>query len=279
MLPISELFTHSSIEEVVNWAELTATQPCKYLSRRCLKVRKSQPEISIGTWSIHRPGMIAPLIVCPHRFLERGQVFFDCLHLLTLHEPGNELHRVNEIEIPGGLVDYFIVLVRDNRVVDFVGIELQSVDTTGSLWDSPQRFLASKGAAPMPAEAAQQAFGINWKMTAKTTLIQLHHKVETFESLGKHLVLVLQDRLMDYMSGQFQFDQVTQARMSDPLHFHTYTLNLTDTGYRLQMNARWSSTSAGIAAALGMKTSPNLTLQVVVSRLEAKLSSNTRIHL
>src|SRR5438874_393778 len=129
--PIIELFTISTLQDDADWRELVASQQCTYLGRKCVKVRKSQPEISIGTCSL-KYGAKQPqnMIICPHRFLERGQVFFDCLHLLTLHEPGNELHRVSEIEIPGGSVDYFLVSVRDGKVVDFVGIELQALDTT-----------------------------------------------------------------------------------------------------------------------------------------------------
>src|SRR5436190_37671 len=33
----------------------------------------------------------------PNRLLERKQVFTDCLHLLTTHEPGNEIHVVPEV--------------------------------------------------------------------------------------------------------------------------------------------------------------------------------------
>jgi hypothetical protein len=40
----------------------------------------------------------------------------DCLHLLTTHEVGNELHILSEVPIPGGSVDYFLASVK-NRVV------------------------------------------------------------------------------------------------------------------------------------------------------------------
>src|SRR5712691_13206239 len=101
--PIVELFTVSTARDDVDWPELVAAQQCAYLGRKCVKVRKSQPEISIGTCSItHGAKQPHELVICPHRFLERGQIFLDCLHLLTLHEPGNELHRIAEIEIPGG---------------------------------------------------------------------------------------------------------------------------------------------------------------------------------
>lgn len=47
-----------------------------------------------------------PIMICPRRLLERRQVFTDCLHLLTTHEPGNELHVVPEVTVPGGSVDF-----------------------------------------------------------------------------------------------------------------------------------------------------------------------------
>src|SRR5438105_556805 len=54
-----------------------------------------------------------PMIICPFRLLERLQIFHDCVHLLKLHEPGNELRIVAEVAVPGGSVDYCLVSVRD----------------------------------------------------------------------------------------------------------------------------------------------------------------------
>jgi hypothetical protein len=39
------------------------------------------------------------------------------------------------------------------------------------------------------ADLAHKAFGMNWKMTAKTTLIQMHHKIKTFEHFNKNTFL------------------------------------------------------------------------------------------
>lgn len=70
------------------------------------------------------------MMICPHRLLERKQVFIDCLHLLS-HEPGIELHVVPEVSVPGGSVGYFLTAVDDGKIVDFLGVELQTMDTTG----------------------------------------------------------------------------------------------------------------------------------------------------
>jgi len=117
------------------------------------------------------------VIICPHRLLERKQIFIDCLHLLTSHTPGNELHLIPEVSIPGGSVDYFLVSTDSNRKVkDFVGIELQTMDTTGTIW--PERELTLKEMGLKDVEVIDnKSYGMNWKMTAKTILVQLHHKI------------------------------------------------------------------------------------------------------
>jgi hypothetical protein len=109
------------------------------------------------------------------------------MHLLSLHEPGNEIHLLPEVTISGGSVDYFLLSVaQDGRIRDFVGVELQTLDTTGTVWPERQRFLQSVGVPVLQEDAeCEDPFGLNWKMTAKTILMQLHHKVETFQDVGK----------------------------------------------------------------------------------------------
>jgi hypothetical protein len=273
--PIAELFTISTLQDTVDWQELVDSQRCSFLNRKCIKVRKSQPEISIGTCSVSYGKQAQNVIICPHRFLERGQVFLDCLHLLTLHEPGNEIHRVAEIEIPGGSVDYFLVSMRDGKVVDFVGIEFQALDTTGTLWPSRQKFLDSMGVAIAGELDSASPYGLNWKMTAKTTLVQLHHKVETFEGLGKHLVLVLQDGLLDYMQREFNFGHIQDAKLGHAMQFHTYALQQRDTDYRLNLLSRSSTDANGIALSLGLQASANVELASILALLQTKVSPRT----
>jgi hypothetical protein len=139
-------------------------------------------------------------MICPFRLLERRQIFEDCKPLVTLHQPGNEWHIVTELAVPGGSIDYCLVSVRKKKAIDFVGIELQTLDSTGTVWPERQRFLHAHGIPVKKADrTANKGFGINWKMTAKTTLVQLHHKIGTVEHLSKKLVLVVQDHLLAYM--------------------------------------------------------------------------------
>lgn len=263
-----------------NW-ELEATrQHCPFLNRKCLKNRKSQPEIAIGTCTVDYGKEARPVIICPHRLLERNQIFTDCIHLLTVHEPGNELHIVSEISVPGGSVDYFLVSSKSGKVIDFVGIELQTLDTTGTVWPERQRFLVKKGITPSDEQAeSSKTFGMNWKMTAKTILVQLHHKIQTFEHINKHLVLVIQDCLHDYMKDQFSFDHLQNARLGDPMHIHSYALNSSNEGWKLELMERRSTDTEGISVCLGLQASANVDLEKIIRVLETKISNDTLLRI
>lgn len=279
MSDVIELFGQSTLDEKSSeWSALVDRQWCPYLDRKCIKVRKSQPEISIGTCSVLYGKAKRPIVICPFRLLERGQIFTDCLHLLSLHEPGNELHVVSEVSVPGGSVDYFLVSVRDGKVKDFVGMELQTLDTTGTVWPARQRFLQKVGVdfVQDDAVAYDKNYGMNWKMTAKTILIQLHHKIRTFEAINKHLTLVIQDFLLEYLRSQFQFSHMKDARRGDPMQIHAYRMAQTDDGaFSLSLGSRLSTDSEGIAACLGLQADANVDLERIVQQLETKISRQT----
>ncbi len=277
MSRIIELFGKSAEASKENWSEVLKSQSCPFLERQCIKVRKSQPKISIGTCSVLYGEENRAILICPFRFLERRQIFTDCIHLLSLHEPGNELHIVPEISIPGGSVDYFLVSVKSDKVRDFVGIELQTLDTTGTVWPERQRFVNSLGLSTLKKDVtSKKSFGMNWKMTAKTILVQLHHKIRTFEHINKHLVLVIQDHLLSYLQEQFQFSHMSEARVGDPMHVHSYSMKKARTGsHRIELSKRLSTNTEGIARSLGLKAEANMELETIVEQLESKISSDT----
>lgn len=275
---VAELFGNSTTCGDPNWSAILRRQHCPYLDKKCIKIRKSQPEISIGTCAVnYGKKEEQQIVICPHRLLERRQIFTDALHLLTLHEPGNELHVISEVSIPGGSIDYFLVSAHRGKAVDFVGVELQTLDTTGTVWPARERFLSAKGLKrDKSALKSKKSFGMNWKMTAKTTLVQLHHKIETFESISKHLVLVVQDCLLEYMSREFSFDHFYDARIGDSMHFHAYKLEHgADGSHKLQFASRKSTDAAGVAAALGLKTAARVELSEILANIQKKLSKET----
>lgn len=278
MNKVNEFFGHSTRKENTQWHDIVSAQTCPFLGRRCYKVRKSSPETSIGTCTVSYGKPLAPVIICPTRLIEKRQIFTDCLHLLTAHQPGNELHIVSEVSVPGGSVDYFVVSARNGKVKDFVGIELQTLDTTGTVWPERQRLLREFGIDRSDeAEGSTKPFGMNWKMTAKTILVQMHHKVLTFEHVNRKLVLVIQDKLLDYMKREFNFDHLSNpANISDPIHFHAYGVSEQVGGsFKLNLETRLSTDGDGIASCLGLQAEARVELIQIMSALEAKISDPT----
>jgi hypothetical protein len=279
MSDVVELFGHSVAKQGVDWTSIVREQQCPFLSKRCYKVRKSDPSISIGTCTVLYGRTPEAVMICPTRLIDRRQVFLDCLHLLTIHEPGNELHIVPEVSVPGGSVDYFVVSARDGKVKDFVGVELQTLDTTGTVWPERQRLLKELGVPRHDlGEESASSFGMNWKMTAKTILVQMHHKVVTFEHLHKKLVLVVQDRLLAYMSREFNFAHLKNpAALGDSMHFHAYRMEpQADKSFMLALQSRLSTDADGIGKCLGLLAEAKIELQQIVQALESKLSAVTR---
>jgi hypothetical protein len=278
MSAVVEFFGHSVGKQGEDWAQITHAQQCIFLGKKCYKVRKSDPETAIGSCTVLYGRRQEPIIICPTRLVERRQIFTDCLHLLTTHEPGNELHIVPEVSLPGGSVDYFLVSVRSGKVKDFVGIELQSLDTTGTVWPERQRLLKELSIPRGDAgEDSARRFGMNWKMTAKTTLMQMHHKVETFEHVNKKLVLVVQDKLLAYMSQQFSFGHLKNpSALGDAMHFHSYRLELQpDQALKLVMQSRLSTDAEGIGISLGLQVEGKVELDQILQVLQTKLSPAT----
>lgn len=274
---VVELFgVHTSSS--ADWHAIVASQHCPYSNSRCFKVRKSDSAVSIGTCTVRVGEAEEPLIICPKRLLQNHQVFADCLHLLGRHKPGNELHLVPEVTIPGGSVDFFLVSVEKGRPVDFVGIEFQTLDTTGTVWPARQDFLSSVGVADaLLGSDAKKPYGMNWKMTAKTILMQLHHKATTFEALGRNLVLVIQDPFMRYMQGEFDFGHLTSpAVVAEPVHFHSYEAIESDFALNLSLLNRQSTDVDGIAKALNLGFEARVDEVIMLEALKRKISSATR---
>jgi hypothetical protein len=278
MSKVMELFGHSASKPDVDWKTIITEQQCIYTNKKCYKIRKSAPDTAIGSCSVLYGRDPDPIIICPNRLIDRRQIFTDCFHLLTNHEPGNELHIVSEISIPGGSVDYFLVSAKSGKVKDFVGIELQTLDTTGTVWPERQRLLKELGVYRRDeGEFSDKSFGMNWKMTAKTILVQMHHKIDTFEHVNKKLVLVVQDKLLNYMSREFNFDHLhNPASLGDSMHFHAYRMELqADKSYKLAMQSRLSTDVEGIGLCLGLQAEARVDLDQIIRALQAKISTMT----
>jgi hypothetical protein len=253
---------------------LVRNQTCPFRETKCIKTRKSDPALAIGTCVVEHAAR--QIVICPHRMLQRRQVVADCVHLLARHEPGNEFHLLPEVEVPGGMVDFVFASVRNKKIRDFVGIELQTLDTTGTIWPERQRLLDAHGIKVDKRDLASTSpFGMNWKMSAKTILVQLHHKVAVFDGWKSRLVLVVQDSFLEYIQREFTLAHVANpARSGDVMHLHGYSL---EPDGRLRLAVRLSTDVDGVAAALGRPATATPSFQEICDRLERRLSPSTAL--
>jgi len=174
--------------------------------------------------------------------------------------------------MPGGSIDYFLVAMRGDEIVDYLGVEIQSLDTTGSggIWSAREDLYGGH-------LEEQYQYGMNWKMSAKTILIQMHHKAESFEVLGKKLVLVLQQQFYDYVSQAFQTAHIVTARAEDAVHFHIYHCVELNRQFRLALSERRSTNVLGIERMLKLGKGAGISEEEVIQRIKAKLPSAVRL--
>lgn len=277
MKQVLELFG-TRTDATADWVEKLETQLCPFDGKKCFKTRKSDPSVSIGSCTVEYGG---PIMICPKRLTDKAKIFTDVLHLLRRHEPGDEYHLLPEFAVPGGSIDYVVASVRNMQVVDFVGIEIQTLDTTGTVWPYRQKFLMDRGVIPAD-RLEDKSYGMNWKMTSKTILVQMHHKAQTFAALDRHLVLAVQDRLLQYMQAEFDFAHYSEpAEIVDTVHMHGYGLKDIDNQgrYGLALEKRVSTDVAGIERSLGLRTDAVVMEDVMLESLTKKISPTTSLDL
>ena len=80
MSAVVELFGHSAEKKHRDWIRIVQEQQCIFLGRKCYKVRKSDPETSIGSCTVLYGKQQDPIIICPTRLIERRQISERWLH-------------------------------------------------------------------------------------------------------------------------------------------------------------------------------------------------------
>ena len=77
MKQVLELYGSSTLSEDTNWECIVDSQHCPFIGSRCSKIRKSQPDVTIGTCSVSHGRDSLGVMICPNRLLERKQIFLE----------------------------------------------------------------------------------------------------------------------------------------------------------------------------------------------------------
>ena len=260
-------FYGQSVEQDADWQEILSHEHCPFLNAKCVKVRKSDATQSIGACIVSYSNR--PLIICPFR-LQQSAVF---LNTVPLVQHGTEFYIISQIGMPGGTVDYFLVSMNGLSITDYLGIETQSLDTTQSsgIWDARTDLARGR------LGTNRYGFGINWKMSAKTILIQMHHKAAAFEELHKKFVLVIQRDFFEYMTRVFRTAHVREATDHDSVHFHIYDCIRSNNRFEITLVDRRSTDVRGIEEMLNLREHVAISESAVLEKIRAKLPSATRL--
>lgn len=75
MNAIVEFFGYYTKDKKVNWKKVVKDQVSRYTGKKSMKVRKSQPDVAIGTVVIKYGKDKRNLIIDPERFWRRNRCF------------------------------------------------------------------------------------------------------------------------------------------------------------------------------------------------------------
>lgn len=157
------------------------------------------------------------MAVCPRRFYQAN--FFDDVidHCWPGTRPENP-RLSGEIAMKGfGRVDFVIADIdpETDAVKEFVSVEMQAVDITGSYMPAYQAVLNNQ-------DDCIATVGINWKNVQKRYINQLVEKGFYHHIWQSRIVAVLQKPLYERMRTNLQFDEIKAGGTNNPITFMLY---------------------------------------------------------
>lgn len=191
-LRLAEFFGFSPGDLSEPARDYRARQACPFVGGKCIKSFKSG--MVSGACAV-KPATSGPVICCPNRmYAENYRVLLDVARACFGQEArlcrstdemkcdgkdvrvfgkrwGKELRLPNRGKGGGYLVDWVLALVDgDRKLREFVAVELQTMDTTGSYEAEVQSYYQGQH----PAKPSQA--GINWENVSKRILPQIIYK-------------------------------------------------------------------------------------------------------
>jgi hypothetical protein len=212
---------------------------CPFLDQMCWK-RSRRLSYPFGVCSVRYSE--ETVAVCPSRFWQGRQVFKQ----VAAHHFGslNNLLLFEEVTLHGiGRLDYVIVKHKplSNEIVDFIGLEVQTVDTTstGGLVDAFEAYIQGEDIA-----ARDYSFGLNWANVWKRAFTQALLKGVAFEHWSKKLYFVAQEPAYQQLMDRYNFHDLHEMSFDpdDTIVFLIYDIQEESPQYVLTQTRAESTT-------------------------------------
>lgn len=217
--PVTEVFGYPPENKSPEVRSIRAEYRCPFLDKKCVKESR-RLDYPFGACSVRQIKDARPLIICPMRFYGDDQAILDEVshRLCDAADHSNKTYKIPELRVGSFSMDWVVACCDANgALMDYHGIEVVAVDTTGSLDQYFDAYI--KGG---DWRGVKQQYGINWANVYKRTLPQLIAKGALLASYGKKLGVILQDRLMEKLEERLTIPVALEY--SANMFFFSYAL-------------------------------------------------------
>lgn len=255
----TELFGHPYTEYAVpgQARDDMENQRCPFIGSECIKFRKSEPSVKIGTCSL---GMMdpesrrwLPSVTCPKR-LHLPELYRALKRMVFGDAP---VTRLAEVRMERGSFDsVFVKCDEAGEVADFCCVELQANGTTGTPWDGVMDIKRN-------GRYGKDGYGYGFNLAnqyQKTMMQQVYKKGLIAEAWDKHLIFLLQDSGMAYLRRSLASDMAgmelnDSQTMSDRrfIHFAVFTMKWAVDRWVPRITALYDTTALDVRDMLGSK--------------------------
>lgn len=237
----------------------TAEYRCPYITSPCIKrghqTDDPYPVCSLYKWegrgNARRPRSL--VCTCPKRFYQADLVNDVITHCWPGGRPRNP-QTAYEVKMAGfGNVDFVVADIdpAGPRVRDFLSVELQAVDITGT-YGPAYDALTTRGSLQKAPK-----YNFNWANVYKRYLTQLVGKGFFHHQWGTKIVAVVQDVLYEYFQSRARFPQLDPKEPTANIVFLVYGFDRVEDGYTLMLQQTVGAAHANIANAVMYKAPPS----------------------
>ncbi len=240
-----EIFGYAPADLSSSSRSLWNLEACPFINKACTKTNHDK-SIVYGTCSVTSP--YGDCIICPNRLYANkynclrkvsAEVFGDEIDFFTYEEfiPVRERKETcvvalghnsgKEVNIGGHMsMDWVLAKVQEGELIEYVGVEVQSIDITGNYRDC---WYAYKNVDASTTSIPSSEHGMNWANVHKRLIPQLIRKglIYSRSSLVSHgLYFILPDIVYQKFEDVIGRDiQRKRKSASDILTVHTYGLS------------------------------------------------------
>lgn len=184
-----------------------ADYECPYINNVCIKrsQRSSGPFPCCSVFRKEKNSDLTPIIVCPKRFYQ-ADIFHDVLNNCWVGVPPKKPIFVHEIKMGGvGNVDMVVADLskEEDRVNDFISIELQAIDITGSYEPAYSAIVLNTALDHRPT------YNFNYRNVQKRFVTQLIDKGFFHHQWQTKIVAAVQNVIYDRLKKKINFSEVS----------------------------------------------------------------------